>query len=72
MIFRKAAHAPDAGDQPPAHPPAEDLFAFAIDRLFWEERQAALRKDYSAARNAEIKRVILQEARARAIAIRFV
>jgi len=49
-----------------------DRFGFAIDGLFWEERQAARRKYYSAARNAGIKRVILQDSRACAAARRFV
>jgi hypothetical protein len=70
MTVRKALRAPDAGGQPPT--PAADPYTSAIDGLFWEEREAARRKDYSAAREAEVKRVILQETRALLLARSFV
>jgi len=70
MIGHKAAHASDAGEQAPAL--AADPFTPVIDRLALEEDGAARRKDWVTARNAEIKRVILQEARAYAAARRFV
>jgi hypothetical protein len=68
MTVRKVVCAPDAGRQPPA----ADPYTSAIDGLFWEEREAARRNDYSAARDAGVKRVILQEARAHFLARRFV
>jgi hypothetical protein len=49
-----------------------DPYKSAIDGLFWEEREAARRDDYSAAREAGVKRIILQEARALLLAGRFV
>jgi hypothetical protein len=52
--------------------PAEDTFSFRIKRFAWEEGQAARRKDWSAARCAALKKVILQEARACVLAGRFV
>ena len=70
MIVHKAAHASDAEDQAP--PLAPDPFTPMIDRLALEEDGAAIRKDWVTARNAEIKRVILQDARAYAAARRFV
>jgi hypothetical protein len=70
MIVRKVVCAPDAGGQRPT--PAADPYTSAIDGLFWEEREAARKNDYSAARDAGVKRVILQEARALLLARRFV
>ena len=70
MTVREAVCAPDAGGQPPT--PAVDPYKSAIDGLFWGEREAARRDDYSAAREAAIKKVILQEARALLLAGRFV
>jgi hypothetical protein len=70
MSFRKAVCAPDAGGQPPT--PAPDPFSFGIKRFAWEEGEAVRREDWSAARGAAIKKVILQEARARVLARRFV
>jgi hypothetical protein len=70
MTVRKAVCAPDAGGQPPT--PAADPFSFGIKRFAWEEGQAARREDWSAARSAAIKKVILQEARARVLARKFV
>ena len=70
MTVRKVVCAPDAGGQPPT--PAVDPYTSAIDGLFWEEREAARREDYSAARTAALKKVILQEARALLLARRFV
>jgi hypothetical protein len=70
MTVRKVVCAPDAGGQPPT--PAADPYASAIERFAWEEGEAARREDWSAARSAEIKRVILQEARASDLARRFV
>ena len=58
---RKAVCAPDGGGQPPT--PAADPFSFGIKRFAWEEDEAARRKDWSAARGAALKKVILQEAR---------
>jgi hypothetical protein len=70
LTVRKAVCAPDAGGQPPM--PAADPFSFGIKRFAWEEGEAARREDWSAARCAAIKKVILQEARAYAAARRFV
>jgi hypothetical protein len=70
MTFRKAVRAPDAGGQPPT--PAADPFSFGIKRFAWEEGEAARRRDWSAARGAAIKKVILKEARALLLARRFV
>ena len=70
MTVHKVGYAPDAGGQPPA--PAVDPYTSAIDGLFWEEREAARRDDYSAAREAALKKVILQETRAILLARRFV
>jgi hypothetical protein len=70
MTIRKAVCTPDAGGQPPM--PAEDPFSFGIKRFAWEEGEAARRKDWSAARDAALKKVILQEARALLLARRFV
>ena len=70
MTVRKAVCTPDAGGQPPM--PAEDPFSFGIKRFAWEEGEAARRKDWSAARDAALKKVILQEARALLLARRFV
>ena len=70
MTVRKAVCAPDAGGQPPT--PAADPYTSAIQRFAWEEGEAARRKDWSAARCAAIKKVILQEARARVLTRRFV
>jgi hypothetical protein len=70
MIVRKAVCAQDARGQPPM--PAADPFSFGIKRFAWEEGEAVRRKDWSAARGAAIKRVILQEARARVLVRRFV
>jgi hypothetical protein len=70
MIVRKAVCAPDAAGQPPT--PAADPFSFGIKRFAWEEGEAARREDWSAARGASLKKVILQEARAYAAARRFV
>jgi hypothetical protein len=66
----KAVCAPDAEGQPPM--PAADPFSFGIKRFAWEEGEAARREDWSAARCAAIKKVILQEERARVLARRFV
>ena len=52
--------------------PAEDPFSFGIKRFAREEGEAARRKDWSAARDAALKKVILQEARALLFARRFV
>jgi hypothetical protein len=62
--------APDAGGQPPT--PAADPYSFRIKRFTWEEGEAAQRKDWPAARDAALKKVILQEARAYVFARRFV
>jgi len=62
MIVHKAAHASEAGEQAPVL--VADPFTPVIDRLALEEDGAAIREDWVTARNAEIKRVILQEARA--------
>ena len=70
MTVREVVCAPDAEGQPPM--PAADPFSFRIKRFAWEEGEAARRKDWSAARSAAIKKVILQEARAYAAARRFV
>jgi hypothetical protein len=70
MTVRKAVCAPDAGGQPPI--PAADPFSFGIKRFAWEEGEAARREDWSAARDAALKKVILQEARAHVLARRFV
>jgi hypothetical protein len=70
MTVRKVVCAPDAEGQPPT--PAADPFSFRIKRFAWEEGQAARRKDWSAARDAALKKVILQETRARVPARRFV
>jgi hypothetical protein len=70
LTVRKALCALDAGGQPPM--PAADPFSFGIKRFAWEEGEAARREDWSAARCAAIKKVILQEARARDLARRFV
>jgi hypothetical protein len=70
MTVREVVCAPDAGGQPPT--PAADTFLFGIKRFAWEEGEAARREDWSAARDAAIKKVILQEARACAAARRFV
>ena len=70
MTVRKVVCAPDARGQPPT-PPA-DPFSFRIKRFAWEEGEAAQREDWTAARSAAIKKVILQEARARLLARRFV
>jgi hypothetical protein len=70
MTVRKAVDAPDAEGQPPAA--AADPFSFRIKRFAWEEVDAAQRKDWSAARGAAIKKVMLQEARACFLARRFV
>ena len=67
---RKVVCAPDAGGQPPT--PVADPYTSAIKRFAWEEGEAARREDWSAARCAAIKKVILQEARARVLARRFV
>jgi hypothetical protein len=67
---RKAVGAPDAGGQPPTT--AADPFLFGIKRFAWEEGDAARREDWSAARGAAIKKVILQEARALLLTRRFV
>ena len=67
--IRKAVCVPDAGGQPLT--PAADPFSFRIKRFAWEEGEAARRKDWSAARGAAIKKVILQEARACVLARRF-
>ena len=68
--IRKAVCVPDAGGQPLT--PAADPFSFRIKRFAWEEGEAARRKDWSAARCAAIKKVILQEARAYVLARRLV
>jgi hypothetical protein len=52
--------------------PAADPYKPAIQRFAWEEYEAARRKDWSAARSAAMKKVMLQEARARLLARRFV
>ena len=70
MIVHKAAHASYAEEQAPEL--AVDPYTPVIDRLALEEDGAAIRKDWVSARNAEFKRVILQEARAYAVARRFV
>ena len=70
MTVRKVVGAPDAGGQPPT--PAADPFSFRIKRFAWEEGEAAQRKDWSAARDAALKKVMLQEARALLLARRFV
>lgn len=70
MIVHKAAHASDAEEQAP--PLAADPFTPMIDRLALEEDGAAIRGDWVTARGAAIKKVILQEARARVLARRFV
>jgi hypothetical protein len=70
MTIRKAVCAPDAEWQPPT--PAADPFSFRIKRFAWEEGEAARREDWSAARGAAIKKVILQEARDLLLARRFV
>ena len=69
MTVRKVVCTPDAGGQPPA--PAADPFSFGIKWFAWEEGEATRRKDWSAARDAALKKVILQEARA-LLARRFV
>ncbi len=71
MIVRKKAYASDMGDQLPAPPPAVDSLSSAIDRLAREEDEAVRRGDWSTARGAVIKRVNLQETRARVIARRW-
>ena len=58
MIVRRAVCAPDAEGQPPM--PAADPFSFRIKRFAWEEGEAARKEDWSAARCAAIKQVILQ------------
>jgi hypothetical protein len=70
MTVRKAVCAPDAEGQLPT--PAADPFSSAIKRFAWEEGEAARREDWSAARCAAIKKVMLQEARALLLARRFV
>src|SRR5918994_4467942 len=70
MTVRKAVCAPYAGGQPPT--PAADPYSFGIKRFAWEEGEAARRDDYSAARYAALKKVILHEARALLLARRFV
>jgi hypothetical protein len=70
MTVRKVVCAPDARGQPPT-PPA-DPYTSAIKRFAWEEGEAARREDWSAARSAALKKVMLQEARARDLARRFV
>jgi hypothetical protein len=70
MTVRKAVCAPDAEGQPPTA--AADPFSFRIKRFAWEEGVAARRKDWSAARDAALKKVILQEVRAHVLARRFV
>jgi hypothetical protein len=70
ITVRKAVCAPDEGSQPPT--PAADPFSFGIKRFAWEEGEAARRKDWSAARDAALKKVILKEARAYVLARRFV
>jgi hypothetical protein len=52
--------------------PAADPYSFGIKRFAWEEGEAARREDWSAARGAAIKKVILQEARDLLLARRFV
>ncbi len=69
MTVRKLVCAPDAGGQPPT--PAADPYKPAIKWFALKEGEAARRKDWSAARCAAIKKVILQEARARLLASRF-
>jgi hypothetical protein len=70
MTVSKAVCAPDAEGQPPT--PGADPFSFRIKRFAWEEGEAARREDWSAARCAAIKKVMLQEARACVLARRFV
>jgi len=70
MTVRKAMCAPDAEGQSPT--PAADPFSFRIKRFAWEEGEAARRKDWAASRDAALKKVILQEARALLLARRFV
>jgi hypothetical protein len=70
MTVRKAVCALDGGGQPPM--PAADPYSFGIKRFAWEEGEAARREDWSAARGAAIKKVILQEARDLLLARRFV
>ena len=69
MTVRKVVCPPDAEGQPPM--PAADPFSFGIKRFAWEEGEAARREDWTAARGAAIKKVILQEARALLLARRF-